>query len=114
MVTFLARRSAPKPVKPLVQNGVRYEVMLRTHRRGFSQSGGIIMAIDDDTDEELWNLIVYHDEIDPKWERDTQGAYITTITGSEDGQTIVVTNQFDRRYEVRLSDKSITELPRIE
>ena len=57
---LFAKRAAPKPVSPLVQNGVKYSVP--------NDDGRIahVVASDDRSGKTLWDVKVFEVQIDPK------------------------------------------------
>jgi hypothetical protein len=102
------RRMPPKPVRPLTLDGVRYEVVLRAHLRGFKQSGGVLVAIDEKTGKEKWIVQVYSTRLDDHEETDVQIAYITQIEPATGG--VIVTNEHGERYTVDFSGKHIQQI----
>lgn len=106
------RRAAPQRVKPLVINGVRYEVTLRGHLRGFKQPGGVIVAINEKTGEEVWALQVYSVQYDAAEEQDVQDVFITAISISSDKKELVITNERLEKYTVNLASRQITRIDR--
>ena len=87
-----AARDVPPPPKPVVADGVRYEEATNARRRGFEQSGGVIVATDSKTKAELWALQVYQVRFDPAEERDIQEIFITKLKMDADGKHLLVTN----------------------
>jgi outer membrane protein assembly factor BamB len=101
------RRMAPKKVAPLSVNGVRYEVTLRGRSRGFTQPGGVIVAIDEKTGKEIWILQAYTVTYERDEEQDVQNVFITEIALSGNGKALLITNERGERYSVNLEDRSI-------
>jgi len=87
-----AARDVPPPPKPVIADGVRYEEAANARRRGFQQSGGVIVATDSKTKAELWALQVYQVRFDPAEERDIQEIFITKLKMDADGKHLLVTN----------------------
>lgn len=102
------RRMEPKKVPPLVWHGVRYEVVLRAHLRGFKQSGGVIAAIDEKTGKEKWIAQVYQTHYDSDEEKDVQNVYVTRLEAGAKG--IIVTNERGERYIVDLDGKNFSKI----
>ena len=105
------KRRGPKPVTPLVHNGVRYEVLRRARTRGFTQSGGIIAALDEKSGDELWTLQIYQTIFNTE-ETDVQEVYITAIALDKDGQSLLITNERRQRFILNLQDHKITTVAR--
>ena len=105
-----SKRRAPK-APPVTHAGVRYEAVAGAKGRGFDQNGGVIAAVDEATDRELWTLVVYRVTYDPQGkEPDTQDVFITGLEIDPKGQTLTVTNEKGRRFAVRLADRTVQEL----
>ncbi|PTT81866.1 hypothetical protein DBR42_17465 [Pelomonas sp. HMWF004] len=110
MTTLQAKRTAPKPVTPLVLDGVRYEAPLDIHALGYSGHGGVIAAFDDKTGAALWHLQVYRTVYDPHMEGDVQDVYITEIAAFDGGRALSVTHERRRHFRVDLADRSVQPL----
>lgn len=110
VATFSAKRIAPKEVTPLVQDGVRYEVVVNGRPLGYEHRGGIIAAFDDKTGAQLWHMQVYRNQYNERLEKDVQDVYITTIEGAEDGKALLISNERRKLFLLRLGDRSVTAL----
>jgi hypothetical protein len=97
-----AKRMPPKPVEPLVHNGVKYVALLDNGREG------IIVAQDEKSGKKLWDLVVYTVKIDPNLEEDVQWVFITTLAVRDN--TLVVTNEKKQQYSVDLKTKKIEKV----
>jgi hypothetical protein len=105
-----AKRRAPKPVKAVEINKIRYEIAGRLKTRAFGQDGGVITAIDTATGAELWTIAVYQTLYDPKEERDVQEVYITSMTPSGDQKSLIVENEAHKSYFVNLATQEVSEI----
>ena len=105
-----AKRRAPKPVKAVEINKIRYEIAGRLKTRAFGQDGGVITAIDTATGAELWTIAVYQTLYDPKEERDVQEVYITSMTPSGDQKSLIVENEAHKSYSVNLATQEVSEI----
>lgn len=105
-----AKRRAPK-VKPLTHQGVRYEPLRRARDSGFSQSGGVLTAVDVASGNTLWSRQLYETAFDANEERDVQEVYITTIEYEATAKALLVTDERRRRWRVQLSDGKAEALP---
>ncbi len=74
---LLAKRPAPKPVQPVLRNGVIYSV---PHELMM----GVVAATDLKTGTVLWRRQVYTVRIDPDLEADVQDCYITDLQVDDD------------------------------
>jgi hypothetical protein len=102
------KRKIPK-VAPVSREGVRYEVLSGAKERGFGQNGGVVAAVSETGKKELWTLVVYRVDFDPKEEEDVQEIYITKLALSKDGKQLIVDNEQHKRFVVTLSDRSVVE-----
>lgn len=105
-----AKRRAPKPVKAVEINKIRYEIAGRLKTRAFGQDGGAITAFDTATGAELWTIAVYQTLYDPKEERDVQEVYITSMTPSGDQKSLIVENEARKSYSVNLATQEVSEI----
>jgi hypothetical protein len=96
-----AKRAAPPNVEPVIHEGIRYMAPNDDGRRAY------VEARDVETDKKLWDLTIFTNRIDPKLEEDVQWVFIKTL-GVEDG-VLLVTSEHDRRYQVDLKRKVITQ-----
>lgn len=104
------KRGAPRPVTPLEINGVRYEALRGAKARGFKQDGGVMVAIDMTTGQELWTLLVYQTAYDEKEERDVQESYITKLNNGPEASSLRVENEAREAYLVNLKTREVSEI----
>ena len=103
------KRRVPKPT-PVSHGGIRYEALLNGKARGFGQNGGIIKAVDEAQNTELWTLVVYHVDITPGGEEpDAQEVFITKLSLKSGGKALIVDNQRKERFLVDLADRKVTK-----
>ncbi len=105
-----AKRRAPKPVKAVEINKVRYEIAGRLKTRAFGQDGGVITAVDTTTGAELWTIAVYKTVYDAKEERDVQEVYITSMMPSGDQQSLIIENEAHKSYKLNLATQEVFEI----
>ncbi|MCP4117534.1 MAG: hypothetical protein GY737_19490 [Desulfobacteraceae bacterium] len=98
-----------KRVKPVSKHGIRYEEIRGARARGFPQNGGIIAAIDESTEKELWSLVVYETVYDEREELDVQDVYIKKLKVNWRGTVLTVVNERNKTYEINLKDQSVIE-----
>lgn len=110
MATFNARRAAPKDVTPLTLMGVRYEAVVNGRPLGYEHRGGIIAAFNVQTGEQLWHLQIYQTQYDGRWEKDIQEAYITKIEATNEGNSLLITNEKRKQFLLNLEDRAVTAL----
>lgn len=96
-------RAAPKPVSPIFYNNIRYEIEDDEVER-FGQSGGIIRAVDLQTNAELWTSKVYEIKYDASYEKDVQEIYINKLELDISENLLRVQNERRRWFFVRISD----------
>ncbi len=105
---ILAKRRGPDPVEAVVINGVRFEAIHFGDELGVDQNGGYVVAYDENTNARLWILKVYETKYDPKWEKDVQDTFITSLGNS--GGKLKVVNERDRRFLVDIVSKKIERI----
>jgi len=106
----LAKRAGPPDVEPVTINDVEFVVIHWGKSRGFGQNGGYIAAYNAATGEELWTLKVYDVTYDPQKEQDVQDIFIESITKTDSGDRLLVTDETGRVY--RIDPETRTVLPR--
>ncbi len=99
-----AKRMAPKPVKPVVHDGVKYVVPLDNGRVGK------IIAQDEQTGKRLWETVVYKVKIDPNLEEDVQWVFVSGLAIC-DGK-LSVTNEKKEQYTVDLKTRKVEKTPK--
>lgn len=105
------KRVGPVAVAPVVTNGVRIEALNASRRRGLPQNGGYLEAFDVTSGRSLWLLQVYHIDYDGKMEEDVQDRFIEKLDLKPDGENLLVTDEFGKRFEVNLGSRKVTSLP---
>jgi hypothetical protein len=110
MVAFNAKRKAPKEVEPLSHNGIRYETTFSGREFGFEQDGGVLIAIDEKSGQQLWATLVYEIEINEKFERDVQIYHINSITLGDNGNSLIISNERHESFSFNLTDRQVTRL----
>jgi len=94
-----AKRAAPKPVSPVVRNGVKYSAPNDNGRIGY------VVASDVRSGATLWDIKVFEVQIDPKLEEDVQWVFIADL--KLDGNTLRVKDEKSRCYNLNLSTKTV-------
>jgi len=94
-----AKRAGPKPVAPVVQNGMKYVAANENGREGK------IEARNEKTGKKLWDVVVYTVTIDPNLEEDVQWVFITELAIR--GNSLLVTNEKNERFTLDLKTKKI-------
>jgi hypothetical protein len=97
-----AKRTAPKDVKPIVHEGVKY---LTPHDNGRE---GKIIAEDEKTGKKLWEAVVYKVKIDPNLEEDVQWVFISGL--ELHGNKLIVSNEKGDSYAVDIKTKKVEKL----
>jgi len=101
--TTWGRRVAPKPVAPLVYDGVRYEAP--HFNNPCQQNGGCIVAFDNATGAQLWYARVYCTVYEPNLESDVQDVFITSMAA--DAGQLEITNEKGLRVVVDLGTRQV-------
>jgi hypothetical protein len=98
----------PPVAKPVVAKGIRYEQMRRPEEHGFTQSGGVIAAVDTRTDKILWTVQLYKTEFDRAEERDAQEIYVKELALDKSGHALLATDERKRVWSVDLVTHAVT------
>jgi hypothetical protein len=104
-----AKRRAPV-VKPIVVQGVRYEPLRRPDEHGFTQSGGILAALDDKTGKYLWAVQLYTTAFDAAEERDVQEVYIKELAHDKARNVILATDERKRVWSVDIVTHAVASV----
>jgi hypothetical protein len=97
----LGKRTAPKPVPPITQNGVRYTAPNENGRMAF------VIASDAKTGKELWRLTIFETKIEPFLEEDVQWVLITRLELK--GNSLLVQDEKSRCYQIDLATRHVTK-----
>ena len=98
----VAKRMAPKPVAPVVADGVRYSA------EGDGRNGYVVAA-DAAKGNVLWKVKVFHNPIKFPVEEDVQWVYITDLRLAE--QALFVRDESARCYSIDLKTKHVRNQP---
>ena len=98
-----AKRMPPKPVKPVVYQGVKYAAPNASGREG------MVEARDEKTDKKLWDAVIYKVKIDPNLEEDVQWVFITKLERRDD--KLLVTNEKNEKYLLDLKTHKVKRVP---
>jgi len=101
-----AKRAAPKPVTPVVHNGVKY---VAPNENGCE---GKIEARNEKTGKKLWDVLIYTIKIDPNLEQDVQWVFITGL--AVQNSTLMVTNEKNEQYILDLKTKKVEKVKKDE
>jgi hypothetical protein len=106
----LAKRGEPKPVKPLVSNGVRYIApsVMPNYQSIYGNPTcdiGCVEARNNKNGKLLWKVEVYQIKYDPKMETDVQDVFISAL--SIDRGKLIVKNEDGAKFSVDLKTRAI-------
>lgn len=104
------KRAAPPALAALAHQGVRYAELRGGRARGLGQNGGYIVATDADTGAELWVQQVFGLAGSPDLESDKRDVYITRLSLSADGRQLLIENERQERFALRLADRAVQRL----
>jgi hypothetical protein len=96
---LFAKRAAPKPVPPVIQNGVKYSAPNDNGRIGH------IVASEVRGGKTLWDIKIFEIEIDPKLEEDVQWVFITELHLG--GNLLRIRDERSRCYSLNLATKKV-------
>lgn len=96
-------RAPPRPVAPVVLDGVRYAPVLGDIDRD-GQIGGILGAFDA-SNRELWRLRVYENVRVPGLEGDVQDVFFHSMR--MEGGLLLIENERNERFEVDLAARRV-------
>jgi hypothetical protein len=106
-----ASRIAPPDVKPVVRNGVRYEVPHFGAFHGKDQNGGFVQAWDVGTNTLLWDRMIYRVTYSRDRPGCVQDTFITSIHLNRD--VMIVTNEQAEEFELNLTTGKVRALTRV-
>jgi tricorn protease-like protein len=98
----LAKRIAPKEVKPVEHDGVKYTA---PHDNGRE---GKVVAEDEKTKKKLWDVTVYKVKIDANEEEDVQRVFISGL--ERHGEKLIVANEKGDSYALDIKTKKVEKL----
>ena len=101
------KRVGPEEIAPVVKDNTRYEVIHWGKDQGLGQNGGIITAINDQTNETLWVLKVYEIQYDEAMEEDVQDLFIQSLDIGSEANTLKVTDENNKVYWVDTHAKTV-------
>lgn len=93
-------------VKPVIHEGIRYDVTDDDDQ--YDQFGGIIGAFDVRTGERLWTLQVYKVDFSSGMERDAADILISSISLTDNKQSLLIVNELGTSFSVNLDTKEVT------
>jgi hypothetical protein len=99
--TAVAKRVPPKPVPPVVLNGIRFSA-------GGDGRNQYVVAEDPSNGKELWRVKVFHNRIKFWIEEDVQWVFITNLKAMEN--SLLVRDELSRCYSINLASKHIKKL----
>jgi outer membrane protein assembly factor BamB len=105
-VAATKKRAPPEPVTPVVIGKIRFEAPINGKVRGLGQNGGLVVAIDTTTGNELWFVLVYSISYASNLEADKQDLFITDMAASADGRALIVNDERGRRWRVDLATRT--------
>lgn len=95
----LAKRAPPNKIVPLVTEGVRYTIPNDNGRRAY------LVATDDKTGKQLWELTLFTNTIKPDLEEDVQWVFVDRA--KLDGRTLIAVSESNKTYRVDLDAKKV-------
>ena len=102
-----SKRTAPKPVEPIIYKGIKYEAIHWGKSRGLGQNGGYIEAFSAKTGKSLWVLKVYS----IKYGKFAGDAYDNFIRSMKvDNGYLIIDNERGGKYKVNLSTKEVSKV----
>jgi len=97
-----AKRAAPKPVTPVVHDGVKYVAP------NLGGCEGTVEARNESSDKKLWEVVIYRIKIDPSLEKDVQWVFITKLAIHQN--TVQVTNEKDEEFTLDLTTRKVEKM----
>lgn len=97
-----AKRDEPKPVAPVIHNGVKY---VAPNNNGREVK---VEARNEKTGEKLWDVVIYKVKIDPNLEEDVQWVFITGLAVRDN--VLVMTNEKNEQFTLDLKTRKVEKL----
>jgi hypothetical protein len=101
-----AKQLAPKPVKPIVNNGIKISIVKWKHQNG-KQNGGFLKAVSIKTKEIVWETLVYKTKYIKNLETDVQDVFITSLSLSSDKTKLIVRNENNKTYYMDIANGKV-------
>ena len=101
------KRVGPKAIEPVTCGGVRYEALRWGKERDLGQNGGFVVAVDENSGDELWLQKIYEVVYDNEMESDKQDVFITKLELDENGEELLISNERGKQFSMRLSDRRV-------
>jgi len=74
----------------------------------------VIAAIDEASGAQLWAVQLYETVFDANEERDVQEVYVNSLRIDSKNGSLIATDELKRRWQIRLTDGHVTQLPAAE
>jgi hypothetical protein len=100
-VASMSKRTAPKPVPPITENGVVYSAPNEDGRVAF------VVASSAKTGKELWRLTIFETKIEAFLEEDVQWVFITRLAFKEN--SLLVQDEKSRCYKIDLTTRQVVK-----
>ena len=84
--------------------------MRRARDHGFTQSGGVIAAVEDKTDKVLWTLPLYTTEYDATEEQDMQEVDVKELSLDKSGHALLATDERKRVWSADPAKHAVTHV----
>lgn len=104
-----SKRKVPR-FDPVVVDGIRYEQMNRALDHGFKQPGGIIAAIEIESEQTLWMEQLYTNHYGGLEERDTQDVFVKHLVLDDAGRALLATDTYNRVWSLDLATRAVTKV----
>ena len=102
------KREGPDSVEPIIIGNIRFEVVHWAKDIGCPQDGGYIIAVDRDSNQQLWVLRVYQTAYEDDREQDVQDVFITKLTAVNEDRKLAIENERGDRYTVDIETRTVT------
>lgn len=102
-----ADRLPPPDVPPVERDGVRYAQAEDGRTVGHKQKSGVLVASAVASGKQLWSLVVYTSEVDPRQEVDAQWVFFKSMAFEPDGRLRIV-NEADKAFLVDVQHHTVS------
>jgi len=105
-----AKREAPKPVKPVLLNGIEYRIVHEQFEKNGSPAGmrAFVVAQGQAIGKELWKAQLYELTYDLNLETDIQDVYVISLVATDDG--LHATTEKSREFVIDVKQHTVREI----
>lgn len=106
----MKKRLEPELLSPVMLGNTRFEAPLWGKSRDLAQNGGHVVAINNETGEELWLATLYEIVYDPDMEEDKQDLFLTSLKVDAKNSRLLAEDERGRKFALDIFSRKVTML----